>query len=43
MLTQEVHFLLEHPQAAWCNFAGDFYGKQVWQQFGCAPLERRWL
>lgn len=35
---QEVHFLLEHPQTAMCNFVGNFYGKQMWQEMGCAPL-----
>lgn len=34
---QEVHFLLEHPQVAWCNFVGNFYGKQMWEEMGCAP------
>jgi uncharacterized protein YukE/ElaB/YqjD/DUF883 family membrane-anchored ribosome-binding protein len=34
---QEAHFLLDHPEAAWCNFVGNFYGQQMWEQMGCAP------
>lgn len=35
---QEARYLLDHPQVAWCNFVGNFYGKQMWEQMGCAPL-----
>jgi uncharacterized protein YukE len=34
---KEAEYLLEHPEAAWCNFVGNFYGQQMWQEMGCAP------
>jgi uncharacterized protein YukE len=34
---QEVHYILDHPRVAACNLLGNMFGKQIWQQAGCAP------
>jgi hypothetical protein len=36
---QEVHFILDHPQVAECNLLGNMFGKQIWEQAGCAPAQ----